>query len=286
VPRSARLVTLAAATALALTGCSSGSSNASAPTTVATTTTTVPLRYSARVTGEHEVGALYRQGVARVDNGWVFSFNDGLFVTDNNFKQTKALQPAIPKAWTAKGFDHIGDIDVEAGVIYVPLEQPKYDELRQAFLMYDAQTLAYKGGVDVHQHEASFVTVDPGTGIAYTMFAFDGNALLRYDTRDQWRPLPPLKMSRTVQHVQGADVARGAVWLSTDDATDGVYRVDLATGKTEALGSVGHVDGEGEGIDATPVAGNDLHVLSIDVKVVPVRLVDLQVTATPVAVSP
>jgi hypothetical protein len=274
------------ASASAFTACSSSSSTSSAPTTVATTTTTVPVRYSARVTGEHEVGPLYRQGVARVDNGWVFSFNDGLFVTDDALKETKKLSPAIPAAWTAKGFNHIGDIDVVDGVIYAPLEQPKYEELRQAFLTFDATTLQYKSGIDVHQHEASFVTVDPDTGIAYTMYAFDGDALLRYDTRANWKPLPPLKMTRRLERVQGADVARGAVWLSTDDATDGVYRVDLATGKTEALGSIGHVDGEGEGIDATTVGGSDLHVLSIDVKVVPVRLINLKVTTTPVRASP
>ena len=65
-----------------------------------------------------------------------------------------------------------------------------------------------------------------------------------------------------------------------------MYRVDLITGKTQALGSIGHVDGEGEGIDATPVAGSDLHVLSVDVKLVPMRLIDLQVTGTPVPASP
>jgi hypothetical protein len=48
-----------------------------------------------------------------------------------------------------------------------------------------------------------------------------------------------------------------------------------------ALGSIGHVDGEGEGIDASPTPTGALHVLSIDVNVVPVRMVDLQVVGTP-----
>ena len=76
--------------------------------------------------------------------------------------------------------------------------------------------------------------------------------------------------------MQGADIRDGAVWLSTDDATDGVYRVDLASGKVSPLGSIGHVDGEGEGIDASPLPQGDLHVLSLDVKVVPVRLIELR----------
>jgi hypothetical protein len=127
------------------------------------------------------------------------------------------------------------------------------------------------------------VTVDPTTGVAYSMDRFGGDALLRYDVGDGWRPQAPLKLSTLIDRVQGADIRDGAVWLSTDDATDGVYRVDLATGKVAALGSIGHVDGEGEGIDASPSSKGDLHVLSIDVKVVPVRLIELRVVSTPVS---
>jgi hypothetical protein len=72
-----------------------------------------------------------------------------------------------------------------------------------------------------------------------------------------------------------------ALLHSTDDPTDGVYRVDLDGGTVTPLGSIGHVDGEGEGIDATPAPAGTLHVLSIDVDVVPVRMIDLQVVGTP-----
>ncbi len=263
--------------------CSSGSSKSTpAPTsTLPVTTTTVPLTYSARVVKEVDVDGLFRQGVAHVDGGWIFSLNDGLFRTNNALRITKRLQPAIPAEWTARGFNHIGDIDVVDGVLYAPLEQPNYEQGRQAMLTYDATTLAYKDGRTVSQHENSFVTVDPDTGIAYTMQNFGGGALLRYDVRNNWKRLAPLRLSRRVDRVQGADIFNGAVWLSTDDATDGVYRVDIATGKTTSLGSIGHADGEGEGIDATPLPRGDLHVLSIDVKIAPVRLIDLRVTARP-----
>jgi len=60
----------------------------------------------------------------------------------------------------------------------------------------------------------------------------------------------------------------------------GVYRVDLATGAVQQVGSLGHLDGEGEGIDATLLPSGLLHALSIDAKVVPVRLIDLQVSAS------
>jgi hypothetical protein len=233
------------------------------------------------VVRESTVGVLYRQGVARLGDEWVFSFNDGLFVTDDDFVQTKQLLPAIPPEWRARGFDHIGDIDVEGGVLYAALEQPDYSLGRQAMLTYDADTLAYTGGRDVAQHHNSFVTVDAARHIAYSMDEFGGRALLRYDIRHDWRPLTPLQMSTTVDRVQGADLSGGAAWLSTDDMIDGVYRVDLRTGAVQALGSIGHVDGEGEGVDATRTRNGDLHVLSADVDVVPVRLIDLKVTRKP-----
>jgi hypothetical protein len=274
---------VAALVALLAVSCASGdddpvSASSSAPPRV--TTTTAPPSFTARVVREVEVDPIYRQGLARTEHGWVFSFNDGLFRTDEALHQTAKLTPAIPAVWKARGFDHIGDIDIVGNVLYAPLEQPHYERGRQAMLTYDATTLQYLDGRYVRQHEASFVTVDPATGIAYSMDRFGGASLLRYDTRAGWRRLGPLVMSTRVEKVQGADVTRGAAWLSTDDATDAVYRVDLETGAAQRLGSIGHVDGEGEGIDATRVGGADLRVLSLDVKVVPVRLIELRVEET------
>jgi hypothetical protein len=254
----------------------SGDDDDPSPSTDAATTTTTPT-FTARVVDETEIGALYRQGLARVDDGWVFTFNDGLFHTDDEFELTKELSPAIPTEWKARGFDHLGDIDVVDDVIYAPLEQPDYDRGEQAMLTYDAASFDYLGGVDVRQHHNSFVTVDEATGIAYTMDYFGGKALLRYDTTRDWRPLDPLPMSIAVDRVQGGDVRDGAVWLSTDDETDGVYRVDLDDGTVQSLGSIGRVEGEGEGIDATVLPSGDLHVITLDPATIPVRLITLRV---------
>jgi hypothetical protein len=242
----------------------------------------VPFTYTARVVKETVVQPVFRQGLARNgDHGWMFSIEGGLFLTDDAYRITRAARAAIPADWQKRGFNHIGDIDVVGDVIYAPLEQPNYKLGRQAVLLYDARTLAFTGAVEIAQNENSFITVDPASGIAYSMMNFGGNALTRYDTRRGWKALPPLRMSTFVDRVQGGDVYNGAVWLSTDDATNGVYRVDLATGEVTKLGSTGRVDGEGEGIDATPTPTGDLHVLNIDAKLAPVRLVDFKVTATP-----
>jgi hypothetical protein len=73
-------------------------------------------------------------------------------------------------------------------------------------------------------------------------------------------------------------VVAGAVWLSTDDDANTLYRVALPGGRVDALGNGGHVDGEGEGIDATNLATGRLHVLTVDVAFTPLWMGNLAVT--------
>ena len=47
--------------------------------------------------------------------------------------------------------------------------------------------------------------------------------------------------------------------------------------RVDAVGNAGHVDGEGEGIDATKLATGRLHVLTVDVMVTPVWMGNLAV---------
>jgi hypothetical protein len=219
---------------------------------------------TATMQSEQQVPEGYQQGVARLDDGWIFTGTGLIGRTNEQLKVvTQNIQP-IPIDWKLKGFNHVGDPDVAGKILYAPLEQPTYTRGDQAMARYNARSLKLIDVVSVPQHEASFVTVDPKTMIAYSMDNFGGDALLRYDLRKKWAPLPPLAMSRFVDKVQGADVADGAVWLSTSDDTNELFRVDLKTGQVDDLGSAGHVPGEGEGIDATKLKSGLLHVLTID----------------------
>ena len=73
-------------------------------------------------------------------------------------------------------------------------------------------------------------------------------------------PVAPLKMSATLHHTQGAGVARGAVWISTSDDGNNVYRVDLGSGRADRVGTLGKA-GEGEGIDAAALPSGSLHAV-------------------------
>ena len=269
-----RRVAVGVVLVLVAAGCSDSDDSASAPGTSAdnaTTSTTVAAPTGPLVrTGEDRLPPLWVQGVARIPGGWIFSGTNSLWRTGDDLAEITHTGPSIPKAWAAKGFNHVGDIDVVGRYIYAPLEQPEYEKGRQATARFDRDTLRFVDAVTVEQHENSFVTVDPETMTAYSMDRFDGDALTRYDVNDGWKPLAPLKLSRLLHRTQGADVYGDAVWISTDDAQHGVYRVDAKTGAVTRVARMGHPGGEGEGIDATETPSGFLHTLCVDAKLVPV----------------
>jgi hypothetical protein len=261
----------------AIAGCSSSTnpgSTAPAQATIApATTTTVPVVLGPlRKSSEQAVSPVYAQGVARIPNGWIFSGTNSLWRTDNALAVVKSVNPAIPTEWAARGFDHVGDIDVVGRYIYAPLEQPDYAKNTQATARFDRDTLRFVDAVVLPQHENSFVTIDATTMTAYTMDHFDGNTLLRYDVTHNWKRLAPLRLNITLHHTQGADVLNGVVWISTSDPQNDLYGVDLRTGKVRTDGSMGHTGGagEGEGLDATVLASGEIHTVCVDPKITPV----------------
>ena len=225
---------------------------------------------------------MYAQGVARIPNGWIFSGTNSLWRTDDALKVVTSINPAIPPAWAARGFNHIGDIDVVGRYIYAPLEQPHYEKGFQAAARFDRVTLRLVDAVMLPQHENSFLTIEPATMTAYTMDHFDGNALLRYDAAHGWRQLPPLRLSTTLHHTQGADILKGVIWISTSDPRNDLYGVDLHTGKVRADGSMGHTGGagEGEGLDATALASGEIHTVCVDPKINPVWFQHFRIAAS------
>ena len=260
----------------AVAGCSSSSKPEAAPptsttTTADTTTTTSPPVFgAATIASEQQLPGGYNQGVARTAGGWIFSATDSLWRTDDDLNVLKHISPAIPADWKAKGFNHVGDVDVVGRYIYAPFEQPDYSKGQQATARYDRVTLEFVDAVMLPQHHNSFVTIDPETMTAYTMDYFDGDALLRFDVAHGWKSLPPLPMSTLLHRVQGGDIALEQIWISTDDSRKGVYRVDLNTGVSTLVVEMGHAGGEGEGIDATMLPSGLLHAMIVDPKFEPV----------------
>ncbi|MBX3314264.1 MAG: hypothetical protein KF906_08080 [Actinobacteria bacterium] len=272
-------IAIAVGVALLLAGCSSDGSDGGAsagPTTVAATTTTAVPTFA--VDGEHEVDPNFRQGLARSDDGWVFVTNQTLYRTDADFAKVEEQPDAIPAELAVQGYDHMGDGDVAAvdGLLWVPVERPDKDSGVQVTARFDPDTFDYVDSFEVAQHHNAFVTVD-GDGVAYSADEFSDDTIVRYRVVDGTvEQLEPLRMSASIDRIQGGDVAGGALWLSTDDDHNGVYRVDLVTGEVTDVGSAGRVAGEGEGIDAEDGAPATLRVLVADEDFVPMWVVELR----------
>src|SRR4029079_13184576 len=230
------------------------------------TPTLARLLEPATIASQQELPGGYNQGVARAPGGWIFSATDSLWRTDDDLNVLQHISTAIPDAWKAKGFNHVGDVDVVGKYIYAPFEQPDYSKGQQATARYDRVTLEFVDAVMLPQNENSFVTVDPKTMIAYTMDNFDGDSLLRYDVAHGWKSLPPLRMNKLLHRTQGGDIGYGQIWISTDDPRHGVYYADLRTGAVKFAVEMGHPGGEGEGIDVSPVGSEQVRVMCVDPK--------------------
>jgi hypothetical protein len=244
----------------------------------------------AQLRSESSVPPTFNQGIASIPGGWVlsgtnspFEGTDVLVRTDEHFNVRSINQAAIPARWRAQGYDHIGDIDVVGNVIYAPFEQPDYPKGHQVTARYDVATLAFRDAVVLPQHQNSFVAVDPATMIAYTMDEFDGDSLLRYDVANGWKSLAPLHLSLLLDHTQGASVRGGYVWISTSDPANDLFRVNETTGQVDNIGHQGHPGGEGEGIDATPLASGYLHAMITDPSLTKVWIGHFDLVSPPVA---
>jgi hypothetical protein len=233
---------------------------------------------TATLKSEQKASAAYAQGIARVKGGWILTGRFIISRVNDELKELKTNRQPIPMKYRREGYNHVGDIDVVGKYLYAPLEQGLFEKGVQVTARYSVKTLKFVDAVEVKQHENSFVTVDPKAMIAYSFDNFGGQALLRYDVRDDWKPLEPIAMSAFVDKVQGADVSGGYAWLMTSNPTNEIYRVDLETGEVVDLGSSGHVPGEGEGIDATKLESGRIHTLVVDPKINPVWLGHFEVS--------
>jgi hypothetical protein len=194
---------------------------------------------------------LYRsQGIATDGHRWFFSWQYGLEIANEDFKSIQrnssfqlpaTLVPGIPANLLAQGLNHIGDIDYHGGVIYASLDTTKgYTNGHVA--LFNAHDLSFTGTVfeltgapsNPKKDIASWVAVDARRQRGYGKEWQSGNTINVYNLGD-WHFTGTITMDMALESIQGAKVHGDWLYMSSDNATQSVYRANLINGHVEEL---------------------------------------------------
>lgn len=211
---------------------------------------------------ENSFTGLYRtQGIAVDGNRWIFSWQYGLEIANRKFESVKRnssfslpanLTPGIPPALLAQGLDHIGDIDVHDGIVYAPLDTTKgYTNGHVA--LFNARDLSYTGvsyelsGAPSNPKKdvASWVAVDHERHRGYGKEWQSGNTINVYRLPD-WKWTGVITLDTALESIQGAKVHGDWLYMSSDNATQSIYRANLRSGKVEELFQLPKPEGDRE----------------------------------------
>lgn len=169
---------------------------------------------------------------------------------------------ALPTEFKNLDYDHIGDISVQNGIIYAPVEnKPETDPL---VLLYDAETLEYTGtyyAVDWTYLKDGIAWCATDENYLYTSQFNEADKIIVYNIEDMSLS-HIVELSETVYRVQAGDVVDGKAYLNCDPKGENktVYEVDLATGETTLLfdRNTTGFDTEAEGISVAKDENGEL----------------------------
>lgn len=177
-------------------------------------------------------------------------------------KVIKENLDALPIEFKQNDYDHIGDISVQNGIIYAPVEnKPETDPL---VLLYDAETLEYTGtyyAVDWTYLKDGIAWCATDENYLYTSQFNEADKIIVYNI-DDMSLSHIVELSETVYRVQAGDVVDGKAYLNCDPKGENktVYEVDLTTGETTLLfdRNTTGFDTEAEGISVTKDKNGEL----------------------------
>jgi hypothetical protein len=225
----------------------------------------------------HSLPGVYRtQGMAADGDRWLFSWQYGLEIADDQFNALLRnssvrllpfrIVPGIPSDLLALGLNHIGDIDYYDGVVYASLDSTD-GYMNGHVALYRASNLAYAGVIfpltgapSNPKHDiASWVAVDGPHNLGYGKEWQLGNTINVYRLND-WSFDHALAIDLPLERIQGAKVHDGWLYMSSDNATRSVYRANLLSGHVEELFSLpspdGHLEVEGMAVREVCTSGN------------------------------
>lgn len=193
-------------------------------------------KLNVRLKGAYDVYYNFYQGLSFYNGLWYFSDREYIAAT-KSLNGTAVLENKLPISYDLykEGYDHIGDIDVEGGVVYAPLEDRDYSKPLVA--LYDANTLKLIGTIGpLEQRHMPWCAVDSGNELIYSSEFSDVNEIYVYNMKGE--KVRVIRLNATLQRVQGGDLEGKYLYLTTDDGGDWIYRVNIETGEVVRVAAV------------------------------------------------
>lgn len=161
--------------------------------------------------------------LAKIDKATGEIINQRIDVLPNEFKQ--------------KDYDHIGDISVQNGKIYAPVEGVAGEN--PFVLIFDAETLEYTGTyfeLDAEHLTTGMPWCATDDNYLYASTFHNPDSIIVYNLSDLSFS-HTIVLSQPVERVQAGDVLNGKLYLNCDphEGNKTVYEVDIETGETKLL---------------------------------------------------
>lgn len=178
------------------------------------------------------------QGVTTDGKGWIFSGKSTLVkIGFDNETILAANYKAIPKELKEKfGSNHIGGISYANGFVYAAIEDQKAFQ-HPLIVIFDADTLSYTGKyyeLDITEQirGVPWIACDVEKGLIYAAKCKRPEYLLCYDINTGER-VNKVKLSQTIEDIQGGEMYKGDLYVATSDDTRAVYKVNVENGTVE-----------------------------------------------------
>jgi hypothetical protein len=180
------------------------------------------------------VGSEASQGVTSDGSSWIFSGTYGFTRETDDYIPIQSNPYAIPLVLSAKGSNHIGDVDYYNGTIYAPIEDGSA-YLNPYTVLYSGTTLLYTGTnylmpQPLLTEGIPWTAVDSQRGYIYNA---EWNYTLKLNVFDlkTFAFVRFLPLSQVMDRIQGAKVYEGNLYAQSDEFTDkAVYKINLETG--------------------------------------------------------
>ena len=183
-----------------------------------------------RMPGELRVA---NEGLSHDDNYWYLTNKHFIYQVDKQpMKIIQSNHYAIPSELTEQGYDHIGDIEVNNGVLYGGVEGGPTGIIG----CWNTTTLEMINYIKITEQKGMpWVTVNPNTNLLYTSEWSNTERIHIYDTANNCAYMGYLIIANPEEYpkeVQGASFYNNELYISTN-INDGIYKIDINSGISE-----------------------------------------------------